>query len=173
MRKKLVIIGAVAVAVAAGGGFAAWKMLSSKPAEAGSGAAVAEPAPAEEGEKAADGHGSGEGESATGGNVGNFVEVGPIYLPILGKRGIEQNISVTVVIEVDGKEASDKVEKLKPRLADALINDLYGALRSPASGRELIDISAIKGRIEKKAQEVLGEGIVKDVLFKNVSQVPL
>jgi len=105
--------------------------------------------------------------------VGDFVEVGPIFLPVLGKRGIEQNISVTVVIEVDGKETADEVEKVKPRLADAFIQDLYGALRSPGTGRELLDVSAIKGRIEKKAQEILGDEVVKDVLLKNVTQVPM
>ena len=57
-----------------------------------------------------------------------YVELDALILPIINDNGVSQTISVVVTIEVDSQEKFDLVEHVKPRLADAFLRDMYGAL---------------------------------------------
>ncbi len=100
-----------------------------------------------------------------------FIELDPLILPIVDGSGVTQVVSLVVVLEVPDHEAALKVEKFKPRLKDAFIQDLYGTLhRSASKGEELLPVSNVRARLNKASVRVLGEDTVNGVLLQVVQQ---
>lgn len=103
-----------------------------------------------------------------------YVELAPLILPIIGSRGVSQTISLIVMIEVTDPEAAAKVTELAPRLTDAYIQDMYGALsRKDTLQDGVVQVGMLKDRLNGVTQKVMGEGIVNDVLLQVVQQRPL
>lgn len=169
MKKIIMIAGAVAVL--AGGGAGAYFVLLKKPVEA----AVPEGAAAEEQHAQADApkdHGGGHGEEG-GGDKPAFVEMDPLVVPIMDNDGIAQIISMAITIEVAGEDGAQKVRDLKPRIKDAMIQNMYGMLNQQAAlNNGVIKVDYVKRRLNDVTAKVMGEGVVKDVLLQMVQQNP-
>ena len=104
---------------------------------------------------------------------GEFVELQPLILPIIGNSGITQTISLVVAIEVGNTADAKKVEKLAPKLQDAYIQDMYGVLNKQASlNSGVIQVKNLKYRLNKVSKDIAGD-IVDDVLLQVVNQRPL
>ncbi|MCB1783373.1 MAG: flagellar basal body-associated FliL family protein [Alphaproteobacteria bacterium] len=129
-----------------------------------------------EGEEGGDEHVAKE-ESHGGGGHGegaSFVELDPLILPIIDNSGVTQVVSLVVAIEVGDASAADKVKTLSPRLKDAYIQDMYGVLNERAALKGgVIQVSAIKKRLNSITQKVLGEDVAQDVLLQVVQQRPI
>ena len=156
---RMIIMGVVALILLGGGGAGAYFFFM-KPAEASAGEEVAD---AHE-EKAESGH----GEAAA------FVELDPLILPIIDNDGVHQVVSMVVAIEVADAPTADKVKAMSPRLKDAFIQDMYGALNEHAALKGgVIQVTAIKKRLNEVTNKVLGEGVAHDVLLQVVQQRPI
>ncbi len=159
----MIIIIAVALLLLGGGGAGAY-LYFQHPAEASVGE-TEEHADAKETKKG--GHGE-EGEAAS------FVEMDPLILPIVGAKGLSQTVSLVIVLEVSDEKNAELVKHLSPRLKDAYIQDMYGVLsRKNAMPDGVIQIAPLKERLGRISKEVLGEGIVNDVLLQVVQQRPI
>lgn len=114
---------------------------------------------------------SGHGEEAA--DV-HFVELDALILPIVGKDGVSQVVSLVVALEVGDEAAAEEVKLMTPRLKDAFIRDLYGSLnREAAMTGGVVQVGAIKKRLTEISKKVLGEEVVQDVLLQVVSQRPI
>ncbi|MBP7252309.1 MAG: hypothetical protein KBA75_02350 [Alphaproteobacteria bacterium] len=121
-------------------------------------------------------HPAGEGApkaSESGGLGGSkvYVSIGPIILPIITDEGPQQIMTMIVSLQVDDTSASDKVREQLPRLVDAYMRALYGKLDTGNMHHGVIvDIDFIKRKVAKATEEIMGKGIVEDVLIQAVSQ---
>ncbi len=116
---------------------------------------------------------AGGGAPAEGGGV-EFVQLAPLTLPIVDSTGVTQTVNLVVALEVPDAAAAAKVEKYKPRLTDAYIQELYGVLNEHAALKGgVIQIGFIKEKLKKISDKVLGEGIVDNVLLQVVQQQSL
>jgi hypothetical protein len=104
-----------------------------------------------------------------------YVKMDPITLPVITTKGLTQQISLVVQLEVDwGKK--DEIAPYEPRLTDAYLQDLYGAL---GAGHGLmkdnfVDIEQIKQRLTAVTDKVLGpDHKVHAVLLQALQQRPL
>lgn len=100
-----------------------------------------------------------------------YIEMKPLVLPVITDQGVTQQVSLVVSIEVPfGKKA--EVETMEPRLADAYLQDLYGALSSGKGmgANNVIDVMAVKRRLTNVTQKVLKEDQVHDVLLQVLQQ---
>jgi len=104
-----------------------------------------------------------------------YVKLDPITLPVIPARGLTQQVSLVVQLEVDwGKK--DDIAPFEPRLIDAYLQDLYGAL---GAGHGLmkdnfIDIDTIKQRLTSVTSKVLGpDHKVHAVLLQALQQRPM
>lgn len=103
-----------------------------------------------------------------------YVQLDPINLPIITNKGLTQQLSLLVSVEVPYGSA-EEITTFKPRLADAFIQDLYGAL---GAGHGLmkdgvINVQEIKKRLFAVATKVTGpEHKIHDVLLQVVQQLP-
>lgn len=162
---KMAVIGLLAVLVLGGGAAGAYFYFA-KPAEASLGAAD-EAAKAEHDAKAAE---AAQAAVATQ----EFVHIDPLIFPVIGETGVTQTISLVVSIEVPSKEAAVEVERLSPRLKDAFIQDMYGALnRKNSMEKGVLKVGPLKARLNRISTQVLGEDKVNDVLLQIVSQRPI
>ena len=103
-----------------------------------------------------------------------YLQLAPLTLPIIGDKGISQQVSLVVSLEMKFGNL-DKVKAYQPKLADAYLQDLYGVL---GAGHGLVngsavDIKMIKERLAMVTHKVLGPDMVKDVLLQVVQQRPL
>jgi len=107
-------------------------------------------------------------DKAEEGVVGiQFVELNPLILPIISKRGVTQMVSLVVSVEVDSAEKAEQVRKFQPRLTDAFLSDLYGTFsRHAATNGGQIPIPYLKQRLNVLSGKVLGDHVVNDVLLQ-------
>ena len=103
-----------------------------------------------------------------------FVEMKPLVLPIVDQNGVSQIVSLVVSLEASSPEVKAEIEKYSPRLLDAFIQDMYGALsRQAAMEGGMVQVGYIKSRLNRVTAEVLGKDKVKDVLLQVVQQRPV
>lgn len=161
---RMLIIALVAVLVLGGGGAGAYFYFTQE-AEASAGGEEHE-AELKKAEHEDDGHGFGSVD---------FVELGPLVLPIVDANGVSQTVSMVVALEVKGSSSVGKVQKYEPKLKDAFIQDMYGVLnRHAALKGGVIQVGVIKERLNKISDKVMGdEDIVQDVLLQVVQQRPI
>lgn len=96
-----------------------------------------------------------------------FVELNPLILPVISKRGVTQMVSLVVSVEVDSEEKAEQVRKFQPRLTDAFLSDLYGTFsRHAATNGGQIPIPYLKKRLNALSGKVLGDHVVNDVLLQ-------
>lgn len=101
-----------------------------------------------------------------------YIQLDPINLPIITAKGLTQQVSLMVSLEVafDNKE---KVTIFKPRLADAYIQDLYGAIGAGYALMKgnVVDVQQIKQRLTTVTDKVLGPDLkANGVLLQVVQQ---
>jgi flagellar FliL protein len=104
----------------------------------------------------------------------SFVQLDPLILPIIGKDGLTQTVSMVIVIETQNDETKKEVAYMAPRLKDAFIQDMYGALTKDSIMKDgVIQVGALKARLHTIGVKVLGDDMVKDVLLQVVQQRPI
>ena len=112
-----------------------------------------------------------EGEAAV---KEEFVALDVLVLPVIDETGITQTITMVISLEVPNAETAAEVKRLSPRLKDAFIQDMYGALnRKNAMENGVLQVASIKERLNRVSTKVLGEDKVNDVLLQVVQQRPM
>jgi len=137
---------------------------------------AASPACASGGEKKAPAHPAGEGapkarESGGMGGSKVYISIGPIILPIITDEGPQQIVTMVVSLQVKDTNDSDAVRQQLPRLIDAYMRALYGKLnKDNMHNGTIVDIDFVKLRVTKATEEIMGKGIVEEVLIQAVAQ---
>ena len=164
----MIMLALIALLVLGGGGGGAYFFFFKKPVEA-AGTQVAEHEEGADHGKEAGGHGEDGAQSHA-----QFVKLDPLILPVIDEYGVSQTISLIIAIEVEDEKQALNVRQYEPRLKDAFIQDMYGALSTQSALQNgAIKTSYIKARLNRVTQNVLGEGQTRDVLLQVVQQRPL
>lgn len=117
----------------------------------------------------------GEGDKKSGmfssGPQNFYVRLNPMILPVVGDKGVQEIVSVLVALEVSDQHNIEIVNGVLPRLNDAYMRALYGTIDKTAyrNGR-FIDVTKIKSCLATVTDNVVGKGIVHDVLIQGVNQ---
>lgn len=128
------------------------------------------------GEKKKATHPAGEGApkaSESGGLGGSkvYVSIGPIILPVITDDGPQQIVTMIVSLQVNDTGDSDKVRQQLPRLIDSYMRALYGKLDSNTMHNGVVvDVDFVKRKVTKATEEIMGTGLVEDVLIQAISQ---
>jgi flagellar FliL protein len=82
-----------------------------------------------------------------------------------------QNISLVISLEVADEITALEVTNLIPRLKDAYIQDMYGALnRKTIIHNGVLQVAPVKDRLHRISTKVVGENKIKSVLLQVVQQ---
>lgn len=142
--KKIVILGLAALLVG-GAGFGGWMFLANKGAEA---AEIEEPA-----------------------TPPVYVEFNPIQLPIMGDDRIVELVNIALALEVADQATADRVIAMAPKLTDAYIHALYGAINAEEAMVDgALDVTMIKRRLLQVSNQVMGDGQVDAALVQMLTQ---
>lgn len=117
-------------------------------------------------------HGGGEGGAAGAAQEGPFfVNIGPLMLPVLGDNKVQQLLTLVVALEVDDEQTATAIKAKTPKLTDAYLQVLYGAIgRGKVMKNNVIDVAQVKSRLNGASIKVLGPGVVRSVLVQAVAQ---
>lgn len=102
-----------------------------------------------------------------------YYQVPPVNLPIITERGLTQQVSLAISIEVPyGKKTEAAL--YGPKLVDAYIRDLFGAL---GAGQIMVkggavDVESLKTRLTAVTQKVFGKDkeLCRELLLQAVQQ---
>lgn len=159
---KIAIMAIVAILVLGGGAGGAYFYFGQK-AEASVGGT-------EEHTAAKEDHGKKEGKA----EHLAFVEMDPLILPIIDAEGINQLVSLVIVLQVHDEEQKAEVSAQMFRIKDAYIQDMYGSLNKHVAVKDgVIQVDVLKAKLTAASERVLGEGVVTDVLLQVVQQRPI
>lgn len=157
---KMVMIALIAIMLLGGGAAGAYFYFS-KPAEAAGG-------PVDEAKKAEHEAKAAEAEEA---KVQEFVGLDVLVLPIIDENGVTQTVTMVVSLEVPDAAAAAEAKRFTPRLKDAYIQDMYGALnRKNVMKDGVLQVALVKERLNRVTKKVLGPEKVNDVLLQVVQQ---
>lgn len=133
---------------------------------------LAAPAFAEEHKSSDGGEGEKPAEPGADPNAPLYVEISPFVIPVLGPNGPEEMVSLIVTLELaPGVDRAIYVKQRLPKLNDAYVQSLYGALdRKTVKRGGLVDVSLVKAKLQKATDRILGPGYVQDVLVQAVAQ---
>jgi flagellar basal body-associated protein FliL len=100
-----------------------------------------------------------------------YVEISPFIIPVIGDNGPREMVTLIIVLEVADLEKAEYVRRRLPKLNDAYMRALYGALdRNTIRRRGVIDVSMLKGRLADATLKAIGPGYVDDVLVQAVGE---
>ena len=101
-----------------------------------------------------------------------YIQVDTINLPIITAKGLTQQVSLMISLEVPYAD-KEKITTYKPRLMDAYIQDLYGAIGAGYGLMKgsVVDVQQIKQRLTTVTDKVLGPDLkAHDVLLQVIQQ---
>lgn len=164
MKKVLIFVGIILVLGGVTGGVL-WVMKLppfdvSDGSESSAGAENAE-APTTDGKK--------KSGSLLGRNAPVFYPLDPLVIPIFGDDGVSATVQVQVKLEVVGEENRAIVRRLKTKLSDALLRDLYGFLPRLIKSQGRLDVTILKQRMQMVVSRTVGPDVINDVLVQSVS----
>jgi len=84
----------------------------------------------------------------------------PIYAPVMRGRSVSQYALLDLRLTVDGEAARVRASQYLPILRDRFIAHLNGQSILRNQGRDGIDFEAMKERLQRRADAVLGKDIV-------------
>jgi flagellar protein FliL len=100
-----------------------------------------------------------------------YVQIAPFVVPVIGENGPEEMVSLMITLEVATQEKSDYVRARLPKLNDAFMETLYGALdRGTIKRNGLINVTLMKDKLVKASNKVLGQGYIDDVLVQAMAE---
>jgi len=100
-----------------------------------------------------------------------YVDLNPLTVPVINEKGVVQQVSLSISLECPmGKR--DSVNIYKPRLMDAYLRELYGALGSGRAMMQgnIVDVEELKSRLTIVTERVVGSDLVSEVLLQSVQQ---
>jgi flagellar FliL protein len=82
---------------------------------------------------------------------------------------VATTIQILVKLETSGGENESKLVRMMPRLSDAFLRDLFGALPRMLRNDEQLNVVVIKRRLQRVADKIVGPGLVDNVLVQSVT----
>ncbi len=96
-----------------------------------------------------------------------YVNLGSVVAPIFQDDGAGGSLIVVVVLELTSGSLDDDVREQMAAIKDALLTELYDASERLATYGVEPDIVDLKARFRVASENVLGEGVVRDVLIQD------
>ncbi len=143
---KTAIILVVLLIVLGGGGYVGWQQMGESSSPSGAG-------------------GNG-GISFFANDDPRFVELDLLTAPFLRGGKFVKYVVLVINLEVSNDDEVEEVRAVMPRLRDAFVTELHtiATMRNPE--QKMLNIKRIKSRLLVSANEVMGEGVVRDVLVQ-------
>lgn len=95
-----------------------------------------------------------------------YVKLPNFVVPIIQDRTVKIIYKLGLFLELTNPQHGETVGLLRPRLIDAILVDLYGALGVIWDSAYQIKLTELKERLLRVARTITGEGVIKDILIQ-------
>jgi len=146
MHRLIVLL--VLLSLVAGGGVAAWWYLSRET----EGAAT-------------------QADQPSGSPELFYASIPPIMISVVGETKAEQFVTLRLSIEVDDLAGLSRVQSVQQRLKNAFIETLYRTFAEEGTVQgAALDLQRVRRRLKNTADDVVGRGVVRQVLILGITQ---
>jgi flagellar basal body-associated protein FliL len=101
-----------------------------------------------------------------------YIDLPPLVVPVFQGDAVVANIQVSLKVEANGAAGEDKIQKIMPRLNDALLRDLYAYIPRALARKDHLDVPQLKQRLLMVSRKVAGEDAIRDILIQSVIDNP-
>jgi hypothetical protein len=99
-----------------------------------------------------------------------FVSMNPLVIPIIQGNSVAATIKLELKIKAK-LEFKNKINREMTRLKDAYVRDLHSFFPRLMSDQTELDIDALKKRLKKISNRVLGAGVIISVEIDSASNI--
>jgi flagellar FliL protein len=97
-----------------------------------------------------------------------FVDVAPIVLPVVERNSVTRQVGVLLTMELADQPAIATVTDKRRELRDAFITELYRLYGWRSTADRVVKETLIKQRLQLAADRVLGPGVVRAILIRQI-----
>ncbi|MEQ9042614.1 MAG: flagellar basal body-associated FliL family protein [Alphaproteobacteria bacterium] len=97
----------------------------------------------------------------------HFVKVGDFVMPVIRGSQVTRHIALAISLEVTGDEKKAEIEKMMPRVKDAILVELHKYMSRRREPDAIQEIMKLKEKLLKTSNGLLGDGMVDSVLIEN------
>ncbi len=97
-----------------------------------------------------------------------FINMKPIFVPIFKGNVSTTSIQIQIKLETKSKDKAIKIQRMLPRISDALFKDLYAFVPRLLKGKERINVFILKQRLKLISDRNFGRGLIYDILVQSV-----
>jgi len=101
-----------------------------------------------------------------------FYDLKVMVVPVLSQRQLLGHFNFLAVLELEDGVVRDDVTPYIPRLRDAMFEDMKRYVDRHSDILERVDLVRVKRVLQRAAERVMGEGLVREVLLTAVYQRP-
>lgn len=97
-----------------------------------------------------------------------FVKLQPIVLPVIEGNTVTRQVGVLLTLELAEGQEAKSIEDQRTRVMDAFINELYRIYGWRSGAVQVVNDTLIKERLLRSADQVLGSGVIRAVLIRQI-----
>jgi hypothetical protein len=90
----------------------------------------------------------------------------PFVVPVIYGNTVSRQVTLLVTIETTGVDNKGKIVENRQRLQDAFLRDIYGVLSIQEEDRNSRHSDAIRIRLRRVGNRILGPGVIDKILVK-------
>ncbi|MCE2509893.1 MAG: flagellar basal body-associated FliL family protein [Alphaproteobacteria bacterium] len=96
-----------------------------------------------------------------------FVQVGNFIVPVIRGNQVTRHMALAVSLEVTGNEKKAEIEKVMPRVKDAILRELHKHMSRRRDPDGIKEIIKLKEKLLRISNSLLGDGMVDSILIEN------
>ncbi len=125
--------------------------------------------------------GAAEGPSWAGGGAepdaedadaskGIFVTLDPMIIPVIADGVVRRHLTLQLQLEMRDIESDRRLQRRFPKLVDAFLSELYALMSMRFVREKGVDVEFFRARLMMRADALLGEGAIKEILVRGIDK---
>ena len=101
------------------------------------------------------------------GNQAQYFKLDPFNIPVIRDGRVVNQVTLQITVETLGITDKNKVIAARQKLQSAFLTDLHGVISIRHGDGRPFDAASVKYRLMRRAEQVLGPGIAKNILIEH------
>jgi len=101
-----------------------------------------------------------------------YYTLSPFTLPLFDGEDITEQMTIVIALELAGSDKRADIERLVPKIRDAMYRELYNMVSFRRKGAPIPDVDMFKAHLSRVIRVVAGEKLVKTLLVQQAFKRP-
>lgn len=103
-------------------------------------------------------------------NKNIYVTLDPMIVPVIADGVVRRHLTLQLQLQMRDIESDRRLQKRFPKLVDAFFTELYALMSMRFVREKGVDVEFLRARLMMRADALLGEGAVKEILVLGVDK---